>query len=101
MTMNRMTIRLTHSRSYARLAKAVKDMNENIYGSDIFAEDRIEFKPVYDSEYNLTHFEITGSPLDMFQIGLRYGHMEEREYLSPYLNQTYKDIFTPTSETIA
>jgi len=99
--MNRMTIRIAASRSYARLAKAVKDMNENIYGSDIFAEDRIEFKPVYDSEYNLTHFEITGSPLDMFQIGLRYGHMEEREYLSPYLNQTYKDIFTPTPETIA
>jgi hypothetical protein len=99
--MNRMTIRLTHSRSYAKLAKAIGDMNKNIYGNEIFADDRIEFNPVYDSEYNLTHFEVTGSPLDMFQIGLRYGHMEERDHLSPYIKETYKDIFTPTPETIA
>jgi len=99
--MDRMTIRLTSSRSYARLAKAVIDMNKNIYGNEIFAEDRIEFKDAYDADGNLTHFEITGTALDMFQIGLRYGHMEEREHLSPYLRDIYKDIFTPTPETIA
>jgi hypothetical protein len=99
--MNRMTIRLTSSRSYARLAKAVKDMNENIYGSDLFADDRVEFHDAYDADGNLTHFEITGTALDMFQIGLRYGHMEERDHLSPYVKETYRDIFTPTPETIA
>lgn len=99
--MNRITICLTSSRSYAKLVKAVSDMNKNIYGNEIFAEDRIEFKDIYDKNGNLTHFEITGSPLDMFQIGLRYGHLEERDHLSPYIMETFRDIFCPTPETIA
>jgi hypothetical protein len=98
---NRITICLTASRSYAKLAKAVKDMNENIYGNEIFADDRVEFHDAYDADGNLTHFEITGTALDMFQIGLRYGHMEERDHLSPYVKETYRDIFCPTPETIA
>jgi hypothetical protein len=96
-----MTICISNNRSYARLAKAVIDMNANLYKDEIFAEDRIEFKPVYDAEYNLVHFEITGTPLDMFQIGLRYGRMEENEYLKPYVKELFKDTLCKPLETSA
>jgi hypothetical protein len=99
--MNRITICLATSRSYARLAESIEDMNKNIYGNEIFADDRIELNRVYDANGNLTHFEITGSPLDMFQVGLRYGHMEERARLSPYIKESFRDIFCSTPETIA
>lgn len=99
--MDRMTIRLAASRSHAKIAKAVKDMNENIYGNEIFAEDRVEFKDTYDADGNLTHFEITGSPLDFFQIGLRYGHMEEREHMTPFVSDLYKNIFDKSLKTSA
>jgi len=96
--MNRITICLTANRSFGRLAKAVEDMNKNLYASDIWADDRVELKPVYDSEYNLMHFEVTGSPLDMFQIGLRYGHMEEKEYLKPYVMPVYQEVLYKSLE---
>ena len=32
---------------------------------------------MYAKDGTLTHFEITGAPLDFFQIGLRYGALEE------------------------
>jgi hypothetical protein len=40
-------------------------------------EERIEFQDVYAKDGTLTHFEITADPLDLFQIGLRYGALEE------------------------
>jgi hypothetical protein len=71
------TVHISASRSYASLAKAILTVNENLYGDDLFSEDRIEFKDVYAKDGTLTHFEITASPLDFFQIGLRYGTLEE------------------------
>jgi hypothetical protein len=73
----RTTLLLSSSRSYATLSKAVSILNDNLYGNEIFAADRVEFKDVYESDGSLSHFEIVGTPTDFFQIGLRYGAMEE------------------------
>ena len=101
MIYDRTTIRLSSSRSYARLARVIKQMNENLYGEDIFKNDRIDFQDKYDENGNLTHFEVTGSPLDFFQIGLRYGAAEENEYLQPYLMDIYKEAVSKPLETSA
>jgi hypothetical protein len=71
------TVHISSSRSYASLAKAVHTLNELFYGDDLTNEERIEFKDVYAKDGSLTHFEITAAPLDLFQIGLRYGAFEE------------------------
>jgi hypothetical protein len=73
----RTTLFISSNRSYASLAKAILTINENLYGNEIFAADRVEFKDVYESDGSLSHFEIVGTPTDFFQIGLRYGAMEE------------------------
>jgi hypothetical protein len=73
----RTTLLLSSNRSYATLAKAILTINENLYGNELFAADRIEFKDVYEKDGSLSHFEIVGTPTDFFQIGLRYGAMEE------------------------
>jgi len=97
----RTTICLTSSRSYAKLARVIVTLNELLYEADVFAEDRIELKDIYDKEGALTHFEITGTPLDFFQIGLRYGRLEEKESLDPYLQDFYRDIEAKSLETSA
>ena len=97
---NRTTIRLASSRSYAKLARVIVTLNELLYEADIFETDRIEIKDIY-YEGELTHFEITGSPLDFFQIGLRYGRLEQKEDLDPYLQDFYKDIVSKSLETSA
>jgi hypothetical protein len=73
----RTTLFISSNRSYASLAKAILTINENLYRDEIFAADRVEFKDVYESDGSLSHFEIVGTPTDFFQIGLRYGAMEE------------------------
>jgi len=73
----RTTLFISSNRSYATLSKAVSILNDNLYGNEIFAADRVEFKDVYESDGSLSHFEIVGTPTDFFQIGLRYGAMEE------------------------
>ena len=98
---NRTTILLASSRSYAKLARVIVTLNELLYEADVFETDRIEIKDIYDSEGELTHFEITGSPLDFFQIGLRYGRLEQKEDLEPYLQDFYKDIVSKSLETSA
>lgn len=98
---NRTTILLASSRSYAKLARVIITLNELLYDAEVFAEDRIEIKDIYDSEGELTHFEITGSPLDFFQIGLRYGRLEENESLEPYLMDMYKNAVSKPMETSA
>ena len=77
MTSSKVTVLLASSRSYASLANAVQTVNQNLYGSESLSEDRIEFNDVYAKDGTLTHFEITAAPLDLFQIGLRYGTLEE------------------------
>lgn len=101
MHIERTTIRLASSRSYAKLARVIKYMNENLYAEEIFKDDRIDFQDMYDENGNLTHFEITASPLDFFQIGLRYGSLDENEYLQPYLKEAFRDIVSKKMETSA
>lgn len=98
---NRTTILLASSRSYAKLARVIITLNELLYEADVFAKDRIEIKDIYDSEGELVHFEITGTPLDFFQIGLRYGRLEEKEDLQPYLMDMYKNAVSKPMETSA
>jgi hypothetical protein len=76
---DRTTLTVSGTRSYASLAKAVQIVNENLYADDIFAEDRIEFRDVYAQDGSLVRFEIDGTPLDFFQIGIRYGTIEEKK----------------------
>ena len=90
-TSERQTIRLASSRSYAKLAKSIKDINEGMYAEDIFKDDRIDFNPIMSKEGDLEHFEITASALDFFQIGLRYGRMEEKDSMQPYLKDFYRE----------
>ena len=97
----KVTTIISSTRSFARLSKAIKELNENLYSADLFADDRIEFKPVFDADHNLVHFEVSASPLDMFQIGLRYGRMEENEFLKPYMREAFKDILCKPLETSA
>ena len=73
----RVTILLSSSRSYSSLARAVQTINENIYGEEAYADERIEFKDLYNADGSLDRFELTGTPLDLFQVGLRYGGYEE------------------------
>ena len=73
----RVTICLSSSRSYSSLSRAVRTINENIYGEEAYANERIEFKDLYNADGSLDHFELTGTPLDLFQVGLRYGGYEE------------------------
>jgi hypothetical protein len=77
MTLNHSTISLSASRSYASLARAVHTINDNLYKDELFAEDRIVLKDFYTKCGTLTHFEITGAPLDLFMVGARYGAYEE------------------------
>jgi hypothetical protein len=79
MTMNKSTISLSASRSYAALAQAIHTINDNLYKDELFAEDRIVLKDFYAKDGSLTHFEVTGTPLDFFMIGARYGSIEERK----------------------
>jgi hypothetical protein len=79
MTLNHSTISLSASRSYAALAQAVQTINNNLYKDELFADDRIVLKDFYAKDGSLTHFEITGTPLDFFMVGARYGAIEDRK----------------------
>jgi hypothetical protein len=83
MTFNQATISLSASRSFASLARAVHTINDNLYKDELFAEDRIILKDFYAKDGSLTHFEITGAPLDLFMVGARYGAYEEAKR-TPY-----------------
>jgi hypothetical protein len=90
--MNKVTIRLSNTRSYSKLEQAVNRINETLYSDEMFKDDRIELKPVLGEDKEIIHYEITAEPLNLFQVGLRYGNFEENEYLQPYLMEFYKSI---------
>ena len=75
---NRTILLLTGTRDENRLMRAVMDVNENLYESEIMADDRIVMTTVRNSNDEILRYELEGSPLDFFQIGLRYGKAEER-----------------------
>jgi len=68
---------LSSVRNYEFIKKAVDTINENLYSSDLWENDRIQMDVEKDEDGNMSRFIITGTALDFFQIGLRYGSLEE------------------------
>jgi hypothetical protein len=78
MTMtDRTQLILSSVRNYEFIKKAVDTINENLYSSDLWVNDRIQMDVEQDEDGNMSRFIITGTALDFFQIGLRYGSLEE------------------------
>lgn len=70
---------LASTRDENRLMRAVMDVNENLYESEIMGDERIIMTTVRNSNDEILRYELEGSALDFFQIGLRYGKSEERD----------------------
>ena len=68
---------LSSVRNYEFIKNAVDQINQNLYSSDLFENDRIQMDVEQDEDGNMSRFIITGTALDFFQIGLRYGSLEE------------------------
>ncbi len=68
---------LSSVRNYEFIKKAIDTINENLYSSDLWVNDRIQMDVEQDEDGNMSRFIITGTALDFFQIGLRYGSLEE------------------------
>ena len=72
---------LANTRDEDRLMRAVITVNENLYENEIMADDRIIMTTVRNAQGEIERYEIEGTALDFFQIGLRYGSSKEREYV--------------------
>ncbi len=72
---------LSSVRNYGHLKASIDQINENLYSSDLFKNDRIGLEVEYDQDGEPIRFLISGSSLDFFQIGLRYGAIEEEARL--------------------
>ena len=68
---------LSSVRNYEFIKKAVDTINENLYSSDLWVNDRIQMEVQYSEDGTMDRFIVTGTALDFFQIGLRYGALEE------------------------
>ena len=75
---DRTILLLTGTRDENRLMRAVMDVNDNLYENEIMADERIIMTTVRNSNDEILRYEIEGTALDFFQIGLRYGKAEER-----------------------
>ena len=75
---DRTILLLTGTRDENRLMRAVMEVNDNLYESEIMADERIIMTTVRNSNDEILRYELEGSALDFFQIGLRYGKAEER-----------------------
>ena len=75
---NRSTLLLGHHRDENRLMRAVIEINELLYEDEILAKDRVELNTVRKENGEISCYELTGTPIDFFQIGLKYGKAEER-----------------------
>ena len=69
---------LTGTRDENRLMRAVMEVNDNLYDSEIMADERVIMTTVRNSNDEILRYELEGTALDFFQIGLRYGKAEER-----------------------
>lgn len=78
---DRTILLISSTRDENRLMRAVMTVNENLYDSEVLADDRIVMTTVRDSQDDILRYEIEGTPLDFFQIGLRYGRAEERDFI--------------------
>ena len=77
---------LSSTRDYKFLKTAVQAINENLYKGDLFVNDRIEMEIQHDKDGDFTRYIITGTPLDFFQIGLRYGALEEMKRSKEFID---------------
>ena len=78
---DRTILLISSTRDENRLMRAVMTVNENLYDSEVLADDRIVMTTVRDAQDDIVRYEIEGTPLDFFQIGLRYGRAEERDFI--------------------
>ena len=76
---NRSTLLLGHHRDENRLMRAVIEINELLYEEERMAKDRVELNTVKKDDGTIIHYELTGTPIDFFQIGLKYGKSEEKD----------------------
>ena len=76
---NRFTLLIGRHRDENRLMRAVIELNELLYEEEKFAKERIVLNTVRNSEGEVGCFELTGTPIDFFQIGLKYGKSEEKD----------------------
>ena len=76
---NRFTLLIGHHRDENRLMRAVIELNELLYEEEKFAKDRVELNVVRNSEGEVGCFELTGTPIDFFQVGLKYGKYGEMD----------------------
>ena len=76
---NRFTLLIGHHRDENRLMRAVIEINELLYEEERMAKDRVELNTVKKDDGTIIHYELTGTPIDFFQIGLKYGKAEEKD----------------------
>jgi hypothetical protein len=79
MTSERTQLLLSSVRRYDLLKKSIDTINENLYSSELWKDDRIKLEIEIDDDGSPARYLITGTPLDFFQLGLRYGGLEELE----------------------
>ena len=78
MTMTERTqLILSSVRNYEFIKTAVDQINQNLYSNELFENDRIQMEVQYGEDGTMDRFIVTGTALDFFQIGLRYGALEE------------------------
>lgn len=83
----RTSILVANTRSLINLTRAVDKIN------DLTLENPVELNLVHNPETGaLEHYELTGSALDLFQVGLRYGAFEERNHLLQFVSDRYRDL---------
>lgn len=68
---------LSSVRNYEFIKNAVDQINQNLYSNELFENDRIQMEVQYSEDGTMDRFIVTGTALDFFQIGLRYGALEE------------------------
>lgn len=75
---DRTILLISSTRDENRLMRAVMDVNDNLYENEIMADDRIVMTTVRNADNDILRYELEGTALDFFQVGLRYGRAEER-----------------------
>jgi len=70
---------LACTRDENRLMRAVMDVNDNLYDGEIMGDDRIIMNTIRNEDGDILRYELEGTALDFFQVGLRYGKAEEKD----------------------
>jgi hypothetical protein len=70
---------LSSVRNYEFIKKAIDAINENLYKDELWEGHRIEMEVTTLPTGEHAQYVIHGTALDFFQIGLRYGSLEEKK----------------------